>query len=40
MNLTEQFCNETKIKNKEASFSALSSFIRADNFPAKVRFIK
>lgn len=40
MNLTEQFCNETNVKNKEAIFSALSSFIRADNFSAKLRFIK
>lgn len=40
MNLIEKFCNEKNIKNKEATFSALSSFIRADNFQGKVKFIK
>jgi len=40
LNLVESFCNEKNIKNKEAIFSALSAIIKADNFAAKLKFIK
>jgi len=39
LNLTKQFDVETTIQNKEAVFGALSSFIRAENFDGKRRFI-
>lgn len=34
-----QFCKEKDMKNKEAVFSSLSSFLRAENFVGKREFI-
>jgi len=40
INLVNQFHKETNIRNKEAVFGALSSFIRSENFDGKRRFIQ
>lgn len=40
LNLVEKFSVETNLRNKEAIFGALSSFIRAENFEGKRRFVQ
>lgn len=39
MNLINQFHKEESMRNREAVFGALSSFIRSENFDGKRRFI-